>query len=283
MAVRDRWSRIFAFGVLALSAALAAPRPAAAANEHFKEVLQNGVLRVGVQGALRPWSYRDPQGNLVGIEPDLARDVADTMGVKLELVQIESANRMQFLQQGRIDLLIGAMSDTAERRKVVGIIHPDYWISGTNILAKKGAVKSWEDLKGKPVCAKQGLFYNSLVERSYGAHIVSFPGNTETKQALRSGKCIAWLSDDTTIQQAMADEGWPGYEMPLETKYRTPWGAAVPLAEKDGIWGKFMTGMIVDWHASGKLLDLAKKWGVKPDPWLTEQHEKYKFVEYKSE
>src|SRR6185312_9737458 len=147
MAVRDRWSRIFAFGVLALSAALAAPRPAAAANEHFKEVLQNGVLRVGVQGALRPWSYRDPKGNLVGIEPDLARDVADTMGVKLELVQIESANRMQFLQQGRIDLLIGAMSDTPERRKVVGIIHPDYWISGTNVLAKKGAVKSWEDLR----------------------------------------------------------------------------------------------------------------------------------------
>ncbi|MHA6645631.1 transporter substrate-binding domain-containing protein [Mesorhizobium sp. A623] len=273
------WLKSFIGGAVASIIALGLTGQAAAANDHFKEVVERGVLRVGVQGALRPWSYRDTGGNLVGIEPDLAADVAKAMGVKLELVQIESANRMQFLQQGQIDLIIGAMSDLPDRRKVVGIVQPDYWTSGANVLAKNGIVTAWEDLKGKPVCAKQGLFYNGIVERAYAPKIVSFPGNTETKQALRSGKCVAWLSDDTTIQQSLAAGEWEGYEMPLETKYQSYWGAAVPLEEKDGIWGRFMSGMAYNWHASGMLIDLAKKWNVKPDAWLVEQHDKFKFVE----
>jgi len=270
----SRWLKALAFGVITCTALFGFNR-AQAANEDFKQVLERGVVRVGVQGALRPWSYRDPSGNLVGIEPDLAQDVAATLGVKLELVEIESANRIQFLQQGRIDLIIGAMSDLPDRRKVVGIVQPDYWTSGANVLAKTGAVASWEALRGKPVCAKQGLFYNSLVEREYGPRVVSFPGNTETKQALKSGKCLAWLSDDTTIQQSLAAGEWQGYEMPLQTKYQSTWGAAVPLGEKDGVWGKFMSGMAYDWHSSGKLIELAKKWGVKPDAWLEEEHQKF--------
>src|SRR4051794_37332751 len=73
-----------------------------AANDRFKEVLNRGILRVGVQGALPPWSYRDTKGELIGFEVDLANDVASALGVKLELVPIESSNRMQFLQQGKI-------------------------------------------------------------------------------------------------------------------------------------------------------------------------------------
>jgi len=247
---------------------------AAAANDRFKEVLERGTLRVGVQGAYPPWSYRDRDGNLVGIEPDLAADVAERLGVELELVEIQSANRMQFLQQGRIDLIIGAMSDLPERRKVVGMVQPAYWVSGANVMAKAGLIKEWDDLRGKPLCAKQGLFYNNVIAQAYDAKVISFSGNTETKQALRSGKCAAWLSDDTAIQQSLKAENWEGYEMPLESRYHSYWAAGVPLEEREGIWGKFMTGMTHDWHASGKLIELAEKWKVVADPWFEAQHQR---------
>ncbi|UEM07161.1 transporter substrate-binding domain-containing protein (plasmid) [Skermanella rosea] len=272
-----RWLKAMAASAIVLTAALSPVKSAEAANEHFKEVLDRGVLRVGVQGALPPWSYRDPSGKIVGIEPDLAREVADVMGVDLELVVIESANRMQFLQQGQIDLIIGAMSDLPDRRKAVGIVEPNYWTSGANVLFKEGAISAWEDLRGKPVCAKQGLFYNNLVERAYRPRIVSFPGNTETKQALRSGKCVAWLSDDITIQQSLAANEWEGYVMPLETQHQSVWGIAVPLAEKDQVFGKMMSGMIYGWHASGRFLELAKTWNIEPATWLREQHEKFSY------
>ena len=60
---------------------------------------------------------------------------AKRLGVKLELVPVVASNRIQFLQQGKIDLMIATMSDTPERRKIVDIVDPNYYGSGTNVLA----------------------------------------------------------------------------------------------------------------------------------------------------
>jgi polar amino acid transport system substrate-binding protein len=247
---------------------------AQAANERFKEVLARGVLRVGVQGALKPWSYRDPNGQLIGFEVDLAHDVANAMGLQLELVPIESANRIQFLQQGKIDVIIGTMGDTPERRQIVGMVEPHYFASGANVMAKAGAVKDWTDLRGKPVCAKQGVFYGKRVEQDFGAQIVAFTGNTEALQALRSEKCVAYLTDDSNISPLLTSGEWPGYEMPLPSKYVNVWAIGVSRDELGGLWGRFISGMVYKWHASGRILELSKKWGFIPIKWFTDMHNK---------
>ncbi|MDW3116984.1 MAG: transporter substrate-binding domain-containing protein [Roseovarius pacificus] len=266
-------------GVLALTAVTATTGIAQddVQNNRFMEVMERGVLRVGVQGAFRPWAFRSPDGDLQGIEVDLAQTVADRMGVELETVQISSANRMEFLQQGKVDLLIGAMSDRPDRRKVVGIVEPAYWTSGPTLMAKEGVISSWDDIAGKPVCGKQGVFYNKIAEVEFKANVVAFGGNTEAKEALRSGKCVAWVYDDTSIAADLASGDWEGYEMPVETVFSNPWGAAVPLEEKDGIWGAFMSGMAYKWHEEGTLIELEEKWGVKPSPWLAGMHEKLQY------
>ena len=151
---------------MAATATLAADM---ASNDRFKQVLDRGKLVVGVKADYKPWGFRDPSGAIVGMEADMAQDVADALGVKLELIPVQSSNRMQFLQQGKIDLMIATMSDRTDRRKVVGIVEPNYYTSGTNVLAHKGAVSKWEDLRGKPVCGKQGAFYNKIVSKRYGA------------------------------------------------------------------------------------------------------------------
>lgn len=257
-----------AFGLLALTA------NAHAANERFKEVLSRGVLRVGVQQALRPWGFRDPSGKLIGLEVDLAQDVADTLGVKLETVPIESANRMQFLQQGKIDVIIGSMADTPERRKVVGMVEPHYFSDGTNIIAKIGAVKKWDDLKDKPVCSKQGMSYGKSLETDVGAKVVAFTGVTEALQALRSEKCVATITNDGEIPKLLKSGEWNGYEMPVESRYVTYWSVGVPLEELDGIWGRFMSGMVVKWHATGRIIELHKKWDLTVIPFFNTMHEK---------
>ncbi|MFQ5775266.1 MAG: transporter substrate-binding domain-containing protein, partial [Kiloniellaceae bacterium] len=109
-------------GAIATVIALAvAAGGASAKNERFKKVLERGKVVVGVKADYKPWGFRDSSGKLVGMEIDMAQDVADALGVKLELVPVQSSNRMQFLQQGKIDLMIATMSDKANRRKVVGI------------------------------------------------------------------------------------------------------------------------------------------------------------------
>ncbi len=244
-------------------------------NDRFMTVMKRGTLVVGVKADYKPWGFRDSSGKLVGMEIDMANDVAKALGVELKLVPVQSSNRMQFLQQGKIDLMIATMSDKANRRKVVGIPDPNYYTSGTNVLAKKGAVKSWADLSGKPVCGKQGAFYNKQVSKKYGAKIVAFVGNAEAKQALRDGKCVAWVYDDSSIMADLASGQYSDYEMPMKTEDDTPWGLAVPKEELNGVWGNFMSGMIYNWHRSGRLIELEKKWGIQATSYLKDMNQKF--------
>jgi polar amino acid transport system substrate-binding protein len=127
------------------------------ADDTLAAVKQKGTLVVGVKNDYRPWGFIDPSGQIVGLEIDLAREVANNIGVKLELVPVTAVNRMEFLRQGRIDLVIATLGDTAERRKIIGMVEPNYFAGATNVLAPKSAgLKSWSDLKGKKVCAVQG-------------------------------------------------------------------------------------------------------------------------------
>jgi len=250
---------------------------ASCTNDTWKKVMAAGKITIGVKADYKPWGYRDSDGNLVGMEIDMAKDVADKMGVELELVAVQSSNRMQFLEQGKIDMMIATMSDREDRRKIVGIVGPNYYTSGTNIMAPKAlGIKEWSALKGKPVCGKQGAFYNKIVNERYGAEVIAFTGNAEAKQALRDKKCMAWVYDDSSIMSDLSSGQYDEFEMPLASEDDNPWGLAVPLAEKDCIFGQFMSGMQYNWLSSGKLIELEAKHGIQSTAFLKAQQERFK-------
>ncbi|MDX1716468.1 MAG: transporter substrate-binding domain-containing protein [Anderseniella sp.] len=274
-------AKIFKSGIAATAVLAVASTAALAAdkctNDVWKKVMSSGKITIGVKADYKPWGFRDPSGKIVGMEADMAQDVADTMGVELELVPVESSNRMQFLEQGKIDMMIATMSDRPDRRKIVGIVGPNYYTSGTNIMSPKAlGLKSWEDLRDKPVCGKQGAFYNKIVAERYGAKITAFQGNSEAKQALRDKKCIAWVYDDSSIGSDLASGEWDEFEMPLQSEDDNPWALAVPKAEENCVFGQFMSGMQYNWLSSGKLIELEKKWGIKPTKFLADQKERMK-------
>jgi polar amino acid transport system substrate-binding protein len=234
--------------------------------------MKRGKVVVGVKADYKPWGYRSTSGELIGMEIDMAKDVAAAMNVDLELVPVQSSNRMQFLEQGKIDMMIATMSDRVDRRKIVGITQPNYYTSGTNIMSPKAlGLSSWEDLRGKPVCGKQGAFYNKIVADRYGAKIIAFTGNAEAKQALRDKKCIAWVYDDSSIMSDLSSGEFDDFEMPLASEDDNPWGLAVPLAEKDCIFGHFMSGITYNMHQSGRLIELEQKHGIQSTNYLVIQ------------
>ena len=262
---------------IGVAAATALPAEAAkCTNDVWKKVMERGKIIIGVKADYKPWGFRSESGDIVGMEADMAKEVADAMGVELELVAVQSSNRMQFLEQGKIDMMIATMSDRPDRRKLVGIPLPNYYTSGTNVMSPKAlGLKNWEDLRGKPVCGKQGAFYNKIVAERYGAEVVAFTGNAEAKQALRDKKCIAWVYDDSSIMSDLSSGNYDDYEMPLQSEDDNPWGLAVPIAEKNCVFGNFMSGMTVNWHESGRLIELEKKWGIQPTKYLADQNTRF--------
>jgi len=239
------------------------------------DIKKRGTLIVGVKADYKPYGFRDPSGAIVGIEPDLAADVAKRLGVKLELVPVVSSNRMQFLEQGKIDLMIATMNDKPDRRKVVYIVEPSYYSSGVNILAPKSAkLKDWADLKGKKVCMIQGAWYNKQIQQDYGAEIVAFKGTSEVYSALKGNNCVGFVYDDTLVMANLLEAEWKEYEMPFKTILDDPWGLAVKLGEES--FYKFMANTVADWHRNGTIVGLEKKYGLSNTAFAVKMNADYK-------
>ncbi|MBY0337311.1 MAG: transporter substrate-binding domain-containing protein [Acetobacteraceae bacterium] len=278
--------------LLALAAVLAigtapavaqqAPAPQAAAQpggDTMQRILRDGRLRVGVRADYRPWGFRNPEGQFVGMEIEMARDVARTLGIQLEFVPVVAANRMQFLAQGQIDLMIATMSDTAERRGIVGIVHPNYYSSGFNVIMPRNVnVREWTQLRGRQLCAIQGAWYNRPATERFGVEIVAFTGIAEVETALTQRRCLGWIYDDNLIAVMLADPSrrWADYHMPLPSQSDTPWGLAVRLEDRDRAWGRFMSGMVANWHRTGQLLRWENEAGIAESAFLRRMHEAMK-------
>ena len=257
-----------ALGAMAFTASLAQ----ADALDNIKAA---GVLKVSVKADYKPYGFLDSSGAIIGLEPDLAQDVADRLGVKVEFVPVVSSNRMQFLEQGKIDLMIATMTDRPDRREVVLIPDPNYYSSGTNVLARKEfGLMTWEDLRGKPVCGIQGAFYNKKTGQEFGADIVAFKGTAEAYAALQQGNCVAFVYDDSALVAKLNEPEFAEYEMPLPTIDDAPWGLAVQKGET--AFAEFMSQTVTDWHKTGKILELETKWGVANTPFAKAMHDKYK-------
>ena len=248
---------------------------AAASAASLDEIKERGTIVVGVKTDYKPFGFRDPSGELVGIEPDLAADLAKRLGVKLELVPVVASNRIEFLQQGRIDALIATMSDKPERRESVQAIEPLYYSDSVNVLANDRAnLKTWDDLKGKPVCATSGSWYNRNVAEKYGAEIVAFDGSSNPLLALQQGKCVGYLYDQSYIEGRLTENEWKnGYSMPLEGILQTPWMMAV--AKGNDSLAAEMSEATKEWMASGKIVEEEKKYGITPTAYSQEMHDKY--------
>jgi polar amino acid transport system substrate-binding protein len=269
--------RIFTYLMSAIGLLASVALAPSQTPDTLAQIKQRGTIIVGVKNDYKPWGFLDPSGKIIGMEIDLVDDIAKRIGVKAEMIPVTAANRMEFLAQGRIDLVIATMGDTEARRKVVGMIEPNYYAGATNVLAPKSAnLKKWEDLKGRKVCAVQGAYYNRRVSQLYQPELVVFPAVPDALNALIGGNCIAFLFDDTLIVSTLAggDAKWASYEMPLVSEDPQLWAIGVRLADLDAPFGKLLKQISVEWHKSGKLIELEKKWGIKPSPYLEEQHKK---------
>lgn len=264
-----------ALAALAAFSAVALPSRATAADG-VDAIKKRGTLIVGVKADYKPFGFRDPSGTIIGLEPDLAADLAKRLGVKLELVPVVSANRIEFLQQGKVDLLIATLSDKPERRRVVQAIDPNYYSDFVNVLLPKSSgITDWAQLKGKPVCATSGAWYNKDVARTYGAEIVAFDGSEKPLFALKQGNCIGYVYDQSMLQGKLLDDDWKAnYALPLKGILDAPWMMAV--AQGNTTLQAAVEDATKDWMKTGFIVNEEKKWGIEPTAYSKAMYEKYK-------
>lgn len=246
----------------------------------LEEIKARGALMVGVKPDYPPFGFRDRSGQIVGLEVDLARDIADRIGVPLKLMAVSASSRMQFLQQGNIDMIIATMAVTHDRAKEIGLVEPPYYASGVGLLARKGAnIGSAADLKGKPLCVIKGAYYaEKLLALAGGIDPLEVKTATEGENALREGRCIALADEDVRLLQRKHDhpDAWADYAVTPVDLPALPWAIGVRSDDRDGSLGQLVSAAVTDWHKSGTLLELERKWLGVNTRWLLERHEAMK-------
>ena len=125
---------------------------AAQADATLNKIEQRHRVVVGVLLSCGPFGSIDPTTQKPkGMNVDLAEDVGRQLGAEVELVPVLPANRVQFLQQGKVDLLIANMEWTAERGQQLGFVPtPFYRVGGTAAVLKDSKITRWEDLSTDP-------------------------------------------------------------------------------------------------------------------------------------
>jgi polar amino acid transport system substrate-binding protein len=117
----------------------------AIAGPVMDRILKQGELKVGITGSQPPLNATTKNGDIIGMDADLANLIASGLGVKLKFATMPFDQLLPSLEKGQIDLVVSSMSMNLERNRTVAFVGP-YYASGKGILTK---TKNIPKLQGK--------------------------------------------------------------------------------------------------------------------------------------
>ncbi|HET6184751.1 MAG TPA: transporter substrate-binding domain-containing protein [Acetobacteraceae bacterium] len=208
--ISDRLARSVIVPVL-LAAGLAAAR--ADTPSLLDSIPKAGILRVGLTEDYRPFSIADSSGKVEGIDVDMANNLAQSLGVKLEIVKTSWPTLKSDLEAGKFDIAMGGITITLDRQRV-GLFSSPVFSSGKTPITHCGdeakyATLAEIDQPGVRVIVNPG----GTNERFDKAHlqkatIVPWPDNATIFDALAQGKADLMITDSVeTRLQAKLHQG----------------------------------------------------------------------------
>lgn len=247
------------------------------ADATLDKIKQRGKLTVGVILSGPPFGTIDPATQKpVGYNVELAEGVAKGLGVGLETVQVQPSNRVQFLQQGKVDILIANMQWTQERSEILSFVPtPFEEVGGAAIARKDSGLAKWEDLRGKPVCVSQGSNFTKPLAEQYSAQIKAFRGQPESLLALKGGNCVAAVHVSPTLRELVTGNAdWKDYAI-VSPSDLIPSPSVIWVRKGEADTQAAIDRIVQNWHRTGWLIEVEKKNGMTPTPLLHELKAKF--------
>jgi glutamate transport system substrate-binding protein len=231
---------------------------------------EKGEIRIGVKYDVPPFGFKNPNsGAIEGFDIDFGKAVADKLGAKPKFVEAISDNRIPFIQDGTVDLVLSTMTINEERAQEIGFTDP-YFIAHGRILTKKGAdIKGVDDLAGKRVCTALGSTYEeTLKTQAPKADLKLVDTYSECMELIQNGAVDAISTDDVILTgMIIQDDGLQlveGDELTVE-----PYGGG--FKKDDAKFTEFLNGVLEEYKSDGRWQEAYDKWlgqhtGEKQEP-----------------
>ena len=175
---------------------------AAVSNTAGKDLLDQiqarGSITVAMEGTWAPWTYHDENDELVGYDVEVAKLIANELGVDVNFVEGEWDGLLAGLDDGRYDIMVNGVGVTPERQEKYDFSVP-YAYNKTAVIVRSDydEIHSMEDLKGKHTANTISSTYATLAEK-YGAEVTGVDDLNQTIELLLSNRIDATLNTEVT-------------------------------------------------------------------------------------
>ncbi|MBV8791790.1 MAG: transporter substrate-binding domain-containing protein [Pseudolabrys sp.] len=222
------------------------------------EIKKRGKIIVGIQGDNPPWGFVNSSGKQDGFDADVSQLYAKELGVQVEYVPLEVANRIPALTSGRVDALFATMAMFPDRAKAVQFSKP--YVANVIVLIapKTTEVKTNADMGKLKIAVPRASAQDTQVTKNAppGTEILRLDGDAAAIQAMLSGQVTA--VGGNMFYKDKLNEAKPGtYEDKLEFQ-RIYNGVCTRLGEKE--INASINAFIEKIIASGELAVPYKKW-----------------------
>ena len=175
------------------------------------EIVDSGVIRIGVFSDKNPFGYVDENGEYQGYDIYFARRLAQDLGVEVNFVSTEAANRIEYLQTGKVDIILANFTVTDERKEEVDFCLP-YMNVALGVVSKNDNVittlDGWNAEDSMIVIS--GTTAEIYLAKNYpDIPLQKYDSYVNAKNALENGNGVAWANDNTEVMAfAMQNEGY---------------------------------------------------------------------------
>ena len=248
-----------------------------ASTDTLIKVVCSGEMDIGVRANYKLFG-ETINGERVGFELDLARKVAELMGVRPKFYTVSGADRIAILLEGKVDVVIATMGHTTTRETAVEFVKPHYYLSSTSIVGVRSiAVEGLSDLATLSVCVPLGSYANMLIADAR-ARLMIYSRPDQMLDALRLGACRLIAHDDSLLTALVTGPFAPAdLRENFNQKFAfssLPWGMGVRPSDKDGL-GKVLSYLLIYLHQTGFLVDAGERNGIGTD-FLIEQRARWR-------
>ncbi|MEE3487241.1 MAG: transporter substrate-binding domain-containing protein [Bulleidia sp.] len=250
---------VFLSGIMALTLAGCGSSSAASAEDtSLKDIQDAGKIRIGLEGDWQPFSYHDESDTLVGYDVEVAKAVAEKLGVEADITEAPWDGLLTGLDTGVYDIVVNGVDVTEERQKAFGFSDP-YAYDHVDLvtLADNTDIRTFDDLKGRTSANSTGSTYAELGEQ-YGATVSNVPTLAETMELVLNGTVDATINADTSVQDYLKTTGETRLKVAAQTDDVTEY--AIPMKKGSDSLREAVNDALKQLREDGTLAELSVKY-----------------------
>ncbi|MFC3209586.1 amino acid ABC transporter substrate-binding protein [Planomicrobium okeanokoites] len=179
------------------------PETAGSSEDLLAKVQEEGKLVIGTEGTYPPFTFHDDSGELTGFDVEIAREVAERLGVEAEFLETQWDGMFAGLDSGRFDMVANQVGIREDRLESYDFSDP--YITSAAVLVTsedETEITSFEDLEGKT--SAQSLTSNYAdIAKEYGAELTGVEGFNQAIELLVSDRVDATVNDKISVLDFM--------------------------------------------------------------------------------